>query len=104
MLDVGFAQHLPGQIFREKFIFVRHETPNITAVKALPSKQIVYNILPHPSCQRGGLMHHCRVDLLARLRKTCQPVVPGLEVMRKLPISKQAVRLRRLGNFPIGLI
>ena len=107
LLNVGFVQRLPGQIVRKRYIFVRYKTLNITAVSAQSLKQIGRNILPQTSCQKGALLQRCRVDLLARLRKACQPVAPGLTLIRKLPISKQTVRLRRLrrlGNFPLGLI
>ena len=46
LLDVGFVQRLPGKIVRERNIFVRHETLNITAVSAEPLKQIGCNTSP----------------------------------------------------------
>ena len=45
----------------------------------------------------------CRVDLLARLIKACQPAAPSLALMRKLPSFKQAVRSCCLGNFRMSV-
>ena len=72
--DFVHAQRLLCQIVRERYIFVRHETPNITVVSAQPLKQIKRNTLPQlaPLASRLFLMFRHRVDLLATPEQAIQ--------------------------------
>ena len=75
--DFAHAQRLLGQIVRQRYIFVRHETPNITAAIAQLFEQIKRNTLPQlaPLASKRSLMSRNRVNYLASPEQAIQILV-----------------------------
>ena len=98
--DFVHAQRLLCQIVRERYIFVRHETPNITVVSAQPLKQIKRNTLPQLAppaslVSRLFLMFRHRVNLLATPEQAIQILEAQQHIMDQRAAHKKMGSGRR---------
>ena len=101
--DFAHAQRLLCQIVRERYIFFRQETPNITVVSAQPLKQIKRNTLPQlappaplaPLASRLFLMFRHRVDLLATHEEAIQILEAQQHIMDQRAAHKKMGSGRR---------